>query len=125
MSLSEAAACAVSHLERQRDAGLPLTPTTLHLASLLVRLEGEATLSATSSTEPFIERAYARTLARWLAARLEVGRRVWTRPGILPVEPEPDPEPAPEMTVYDLIQLSKSIIGDLKRSPIWSSRSAR
>ncbi len=122
MSLSEAADRAISHLEYQRDSGMPLIPATVQLASLLVRLEGEALLSDTFSTEPFIERAYARTLARWLATRWEAGLRVWTRPGILPVEPEPEPEPPSEMTIYDLIRLCESIIGDLKRLPLRSSR---
>ncbi len=109
LSLSEAADCAISHLEYQRDTGMPLIPATVQLASLLVRLEGEALLSDASSTEPFIERAYARTLARWLATRLEASLRVWTRPGILPLEPEPEPELPSETTVYDLIRLCESI----------------
>jgi len=45
MSLFEAAQWAVSHLEHQRDAGLPLNPGAVKLASLLAWLEGESAVS--------------------------------------------------------------------------------
>jgi len=74
MSLSDAAYCAVSHLERQRDAGLPLTPGAVDLVSRLAHLQGELAVSGASSAQPLLERAYARARARLLADRYAAGQ---------------------------------------------------
>ena len=73
LPLTEAADGAVSQLERQRDAGRPLRPEAVHLAALLVRIEGEMVVAGASSAEPFIERAYALDQARLLAERYAEG----------------------------------------------------
>ena len=80
ISLTEAAHCAVSRLEEQRDAGLPLSPQTVQLAALFVRLAGEWIASSAPSAEPFVERAYLREWARLLAERHAASQQVWTRP---------------------------------------------
>jgi chromatin segregation and condensation protein Rec8/ScpA/Scc1 (kleisin family) len=117
MSLAEAADRAVSQLEQQRDADLPLRPETVRLAALLVRIEGEMAVAGASSAEAFIERAYALDRARWLAGRHAAGQRVWMRPEI-PVpelEPEPEPEPEPGVTLYDLIRTYESLMEYVKQ----------
>lgn len=112
MPLAEAANRAVSRLEHRRAAGLSLTPAAIQLASLLVRLEGQS-LSGASSTEPFLEREYARVRARWLADRYTAGQRVWTRSTTPAAEPEP--EPVSPVTLYDLMCLCRRLADDLKR----------
>ena len=116
MSLFEAAQCAVSHLEHRRDAGLPLNPEAVKLASLLARLEGESAVSGASTGDLFLERAYARDRARLLADRYAAGLRVWSR---RPEIPEAEPEPA--WTLYDLIRLCESLARDARR---WRARRA-
>jgi hypothetical protein len=92
---------------------LPLTPGTVAIASLLVRLQGEFAVSGAVSADPFLERAYARTRACLLAARYAGGFEVWTRPGSLQAELEP--EPRPEMALFDLVRLFESIFPDVQR----------
>jgi hypothetical protein len=108
MSLSEAADRAVSRLEQQRGKGLPLTLGTVELAAVLVRLQGEFAVSDASSADPLLERAYAHTRARMLAARYADGLEVWTRPGSLA-------EPEPETTLFDLVRVFESIFPDMQR----------
>jgi hypothetical protein len=112
MSFAEAADRAVSQLEQQRDAGLPLRPETVQLAALLVQIEGEMVAVGASSAELFIERAYALDRARLLAERHADGQRVWTRPPVphFELEPEPEPESEPAVTLYDLIRTCESLM---------------
>jgi hypothetical protein len=113
MSLAEAADRAVSKLEHQRDASLPLRPQTVQFAALLVRLEGKTAASGATSAEPFVERAYARVRARRLREQYEAGWQVHTNPGALPQdEPEPEPE---WVTVYDLSCQAQSIAREMER----------
>jgi hypothetical protein len=119
-SLAEAADRAISQLEHQRDAGLPLRPGTVQLAALLIRLEGQMVVSGVPSAEPFIECAYARDRAHLLAERHRAGQRVWTRPVTPLPELEPDPEPESEpVTFYDLVRTYQSIMWDRER---WRTR---
>ena len=110
ISLTEAADCAVSRLEEQRDAGLPLSPETVQLAALFVRLAGEWIASSASSAEPFVERAYLREWARLLTERHAANQQVWTRPPIPEPQPEREPEPEPMVTLYDLVREFRLIL---------------
>ena len=119
LSLAEAVDRAVSQLEQQRDAGVPLRPGAVQFAALLLRIEGQMVVAGASSAEPFIERAYALDRARLLAERHAAGQRVWTRPEIpLPgMEPDPEPEPEPAVTLYDLIRICESLMHYCETAP--------
>jgi hypothetical protein len=121
MSFAEASDRAVSQLEQQRDAGLPLRPEAVHLAALLVRIEGERVVAGASSAAPFIERAYALDRARLLAERYAEGQRVWTRPQMPLPEPELEPEPEP-VTLYDLVRTCESLLQYAKQRQADRSR---
>ena len=108
MPLTEAADCALSHLERKCAAGLPPAPGSVQLAALLVRLQGELALSGAASDDPILERAYACARARMLAARYAHSLQVWSRPEFPQAEPETEPEPA--LTLFDLISQCQTIV---------------
>lgn len=73
-----------------------------------MRFQGEFVVSDASSADPLLERAYAHTRARMLAARYADGLEVWTRPGSLA-------EPEPETTLFDLVRVFESIFPDMQR----------
>ena len=109
-SLAEAADCVVSRLEAQRDAGLSLSPETVRLAALLVRVEAEVIASGASSPEPFLQHAHLRAWTRLLAERYAANRRVWSRPPIQKPRPQPKPQPEPMVTVFDLVQQMRFLV---------------